>query len=171
MNRELLEYVRGLERRIGALERQERAVPVVAVYTTAAGQNIPHITMSVIDYNNKVIDTHNAVSSGSAWKFVAPLPGQYLVYAVAQFAPDTGWAETEVVDLVIFRNGSAIRRIDYRFGQNTGGLALRKLAGGGASVSLASGDEINVRIYQSSGATMALDADSNVNHISIFRIH
>lgn len=171
MNRELLEYVRGLERRIGALERQERPAPVVAVYTTSAGQNIPNNSATVVDFGTQVVDTHNAVTTGAFWHFTAPLAGQYAVLVLVRFANTTNWAEHEQVFLRAFVDGTGGIVLGYRTGLDSSGTTAAMGVAGRGVVPLGAGGALDVRLFQGSGDALALQNDGNFNHISIFRIH
>lgn len=171
MNRELLEKLASLERRIGALERQERSVPVVAVYTTTAGQSIPHDTLTVVNFGSEVVDTHKAVSTGAAWRFVAPLAGNYHVWAALLFAATAAWAEHERAILYLHKNGLLYSVLDFAVGLDSSAAATTKHVGGGDVVPLAAGDAIQIRVNQNSGDTLALTTVAGYSHISIFRIH
>ncbi len=171
MNRELLEKLASLERRIGALERQERPVPVVAVYETNAAQSIDHNTETVVNFEDEVIDTHGAVTVGAAWVFTAPLAGYYYVRAMVRFASTGTWAEGEVIQLGLYKNGSGGHALVYRNGLDSSGGAAPHSAGGATVVQLATGDTLAINVLQTSGGPLSLSSNSNYNHISIFRIH
>ncbi|MEM7183928.1 MAG: hypothetical protein AAF518_23690, partial [Spirochaetota bacterium] len=72
---------------------------VVARYThpQATSSNAP------INFNNKIIDTHNAVTTGANWKFGAPVSGEYLVNTI--FADGT-LSNANGRSLMVYRNGS-----------------------------------------------------------------
>lgn len=172
MMHELLEYVRVLESRIGALERQERSVPVVAIYQETAGQSIgTGGSDTVVNFATLVADTHGAVVTGAAWKFTAPLAGYYRISARVTFAATTAWAENERAQLRAYTNGSGNVVLDFRTGLDGAIGAQGMHAGGSCTIPLAAGDVVDVRVFQNSGGALALNGFGNFNYISIFRIH
>lgn len=173
MNRELLEYVRGLERRISALERQERPAPVVAVYRTSAGQSIPSggATNTVVNFDTQIVDTHSAVTTGASWQFVAPLAGSYLVAARVTFDVTTGWAEHEIARLRVAVNGTLSAVLGQEEGRDFAASAQFLSVGGPAVVLLAAGDVLDIRALQVSGGSLNLLNNPLFNHVGIFRIH
>lgn len=170
MNRELLEYVRGLERRIGALERQERPVPVVAVCSSSAGNSIAHDTVTIIDFETVDVDTHNAVTTGAGWHFTAPLDGRYQVQCFVRLDQSADWATGESFQLRVYIDGTPDRFLAFEAG-HASGMNFFVSGGGSAVVSLAAGQTLDVRGYQNSGVAQTISAGRNVAFISIFRIH
>ena len=171
MNRELLEKLASLERRIGALERQERPAPVVAVYGTNAGQSIGNDSDTIVNFEDVVVDTHGAVTTGAGWHFTAPLAGVYAVAVCVLFVTTTAWAETEFARLRLYADGAAAQIITLRTGLDSSAAAGAMQVNGIVVVNLAAGAQIDVRVFQNSGGPLALNASGNFNHIGIFRIH
>lgn len=62
--------------------------PPVAVYNLTASQSAPVSTSVRINFATKVADTHNAVTTGSNWKFTVPVTGLYQLNV---------WVETNIV--------------------------------------------------------------------------
>jgi len=65
--------------------------PVYAHYTESAGLTIANTT--VLRWDTKVEDSHNAVTTGSGWKFTAPTAGLYHItcmYTIASAAVSAG---------------------------------------------------------------------------------
>lgn len=54
------------------------ATEVVAASYRISADKTPSVS-NPIDYDTKIFDTHNAVTTGSAWKFTAPVQGLYRV--------------------------------------------------------------------------------------------
>lgn len=87
------------ERRLERLETQEfltgNNVTVAARYTRSTTSTFVNNTWKIVNYNELVYDTHNAVSTGSDWRFTAPLSGYYHVTAGLLLAFTTTFAENE----------------------------------------------------------------------------
>jgi hypothetical protein len=111
------------------------------------------------DYEIKVEDTHNAVTTGSAWKFTAPVPGYYRVSAgiVASSAASAN-------NLYLYKNGSGVPN-GGAFAQQ---LTTNVVAKATNTIFLKAGEYIDLR--NGSGSTATLAADSGVNAIEIERI-
>ncbi|HSW65340.1 MAG TPA: hypothetical protein VLH56_18835 [Dissulfurispiraceae bacterium] len=70
--------------------------PTVRAEYTSANSVVPGAT-SLVQFNTKVEDTHNCVTTGANWKFTAPIDGIYHVdaYGIASVASTTtGWINT-----------------------------------------------------------------------------
>lgn len=52
---------------------------VAARYRTGSSQAFPTSTRTVVNFDTKDFDTHNAVTTGSGWKFTAPVAGKYRI--------------------------------------------------------------------------------------------
>lgn len=111
------------------------------------------------DYETKIEDTHNAVTTGSAWKFRAPVSGFYRISAgfVASSAP-------AVNNLYLYKNGSAVPS-GGTFAKQVSTNIVEKATN---TISLFAGDYIDLR--NGSGSTATLASDSGVNSIEIERI-
>lgn len=169
--REMLEQIVQLRSRVDALERQERGVPVVAMYTTDAGQSIPNLTNTIVNFGTQVTDTHGAVTTGTGWKFTAPVAGQYLVAATIAYEFSTAWAEGQRAQLRAHVNGDLTCELGAPWlGMTSGSVILFATVGGAALVSLASGATLDVRTRQNSGGARTLQAVGTVNHIGIHLI-
>ena len=109
------------------------------------------------NFDTKVYDTHGAVTTGSSWKFTAPVSGNYQISAHAYWNSGGGGGA-----LQLFKNGSVLRYLSNIYG-NTAGTNI--FAVGSTTVYLFAGDYIDVR--PSSGATFTGGAVQT--HVDIFR--
>lgn len=138
---------------------------VAARYTVTSGTantSITHNAFEVIDFNNKIFDTHNAVTTGAGWKFTAPIAGYYNVSSSLYWASPSNLANTEIS---IYKNG-----VDYTTTIATGNNA--RGVTGTALVQLNAGDYVDVRVIQSDSGSAARDiyTPSPLTHVSIHRI-
>jgi len=158
-----------LEERTGVLERQE-ASPVVARYKTNAGQNIPDTTMTIIDFEDVDYDTYDAVTTGAAWAFTAPIGGWYRVTVAITFASSTTWREDEIAQVELWKEGIVFSVLSRTWGQDSSGGSQFKFTRGSDTIYLAVGEAINIRASQISGGALALHTDSRYNHVAIERV-
>jgi hypothetical protein len=148
-------------------------VPVVAVCRTDAGQSIPSGggMATIVDFEDVILDTHGAVTTGASWQFIAPLAGTYLVVGHIYFAVSTAWAENEIARLRVFINGGSYHVLGERNGfDGSVGSGQTSGVGGAALVPLGAGDTLDLRATQNSGAANALSTNPHFNHVGIFRI-
>lgn len=135
--------------------------PVVAIYESNAGQSIGNNSTTIIDYEDKIIDTHNAVTKGASWKFTAPQAGSYHVDAVNQF-------NNTVFNTLyyIYKNNSAENFLDKQGDSTTDNVYTCK---GSATIYLNKGDYIDIRILQTNtgGTAKAFSTTANRNRVSI----
>lgn len=84
---------------------------VAAAYYLSANQTIS--ASGVVNMDTKIYDTHGAVTTGSGWKFTAPVSG---LYTITGFAYNT----TAGSNFYIYVNGAGTGKTQMIFFQNTG---------------------------------------------------
>jgi len=124
---------------------------VAARYYDNTGSAIS--TTQPMNYSVKDIDTHSAVTTGSAWKFTAPIAGIYSVSVTGQVSGTAGTCS-------IYKNGTATTQVLFEI-ENPNIIAGTQL------ISLNAGDYIDIR---SSGSSNATTSPTGVNAISIMRV-
>lgn len=136
-----------------------------ALYTSNAGQSISSGSTTIINFEDKVEDTHNAVTTGASWKYTAPVR-QRVDVDVRALLVSSSWTAGNTIELYLFKNGSEYARLRIKRIETTG--TYQFLADGQAQgISLAAGDYIDVRIAQNSGSSINLDTSALVNRIAI----
>lgn len=113
--------------------------------------NVTGDSTTPFNWNTKREDTHNAVTTGSAWKFTAPVPG---VYSLSLSAVTTG----ATTSAILYVNGVALTRI--------AGLGSAIQESGEVKVKLNAGDYIDVRPI---GSTTLDGSTALLNRIEIFK--
>jgi hypothetical protein len=139
-------------------------------YRTGAGQSISNATFTIIDFGTKDFDTKNEVTTGASWKFTAAQTGYYRVNSAITFTSTTAWAEGEVIELNLYKNGSSVSCMGRTNGRDFSASSEYASAAGGDIIYLLAGDYIDFRLYQNSGGTLALLNNSAFNHVSIEQI-
>jgi len=142
---------------------------ISALYTTAAGQSIPNNSETVIDFGTKDFDSHGVVTTGGSWKFTAPASGIYEISAMVEFNTGGGWAVAEEAYLTLAKNGGGVARL-AGYIANTAHSTYVALSASPRQIKLLAGDYIDLRVYQNSGASLALLNAAATNWISIKRI-
>jgi hypothetical protein len=140
---------------------------ILARYSTDAGQNIPDVTMTIVNFEDKTFDPDNLVTVGAAWHFTAVEAGYYAVEAMVTFAATDTWADTEVGALGVYKNGAIFSYLDQ---QDNYSSNVYMALGGSDLVYLAAGDTLDLRVWQSSGAALALRNLGAYNHVAIRKI-
>jgi hypothetical protein len=141
---------------------------VAAVYktTVSVGQTITTGTFTIVDYANKEIDTHGAVTTGAAWKFTAPISGTYCVSAKILFNSAASATSSSYL-VALYKGGNLVGELGRVNG--TGGVNFFGPSGS-RNIFLLAGESIDVRTLQDSGGTRSLYPFVEYNHISIHRI-
>lgn len=143
---------------------------VRAYYTAPGGQSIANNdTTQTVNFSTKVYDSHNAVTTGAAWKFTAPISGAYHVSASTLADPTAGWDATEVWTNRLYDSaGNILVGLGALNAQTTySGIVNGR---GSATIYLNAGDWIQLRVFQNNGAAVAIRADTPNNFIAIFRV-
>jgi hypothetical protein len=113
-------------------------------------------TTQMNNYDVKLYDSHNAVTTGAAWKFTAPVSGKY---SLKGFAGTTG----SLVYIMLYKNGSAYAVLSY---PNSAGLANFAY-----DIQLNAGDYIDIRGNTTGmGLTGGSQSGTSVSNIQIARI-
>ncbi len=142
---------------------------VVARYTTAAGQSTNGTgSATLIDFGTKDFDLLNSVTTGASWKFTAPAPGYYEMCAMILLSATTGWADTEAMEVTIYKNGSAHQRISYR--ESFGSGSQLASGNGCGTVQLNATEYIDLRITQLNGSNINMFPNAQYNWVTIKRI-
>ncbi len=141
---------------------------VSARYETNAAQSIPNNSATIIDFGTKTIDTHSAVTTGASWKYTAQVAGKYRVSCKILFTSGGGWVAGELVDLMLYKNGTKYSDLGNTISQTTHSTFVA--VGGSDVIDLNVGDYIDVRVSQNSGASLALNANVQNNNVAIDRI-
>lgn len=139
---------------------------VAAIYESNTGQTI-NTAGEIFDAEDKIKDTHSAVTTGASWKFTAPVSGTYNVSAAIQWL-SYNFTTARRVALELRKNGAVYRVLDEFIGQSTVNAAFT--LSGSALVELNAGDYIDVYADQDSGGGEALTTDATTNYINIYRL-
>lgn len=150
---EIVRKLNELEKRLKSLEAIEASTKVVASYTTNQAQSISHNTETIVDFEDQVIDTHAAVTTGASWKFVAPSAGYYLVSVRLLFSATSNWLDGELGSIKLVC-GSSHWYLDRK--DNFPGSSLYMQLSGTWIVHAALSDEINVKVYQNTGSPLTI---------------
>jgi len=141
-------------------------VKVVAVYNTNAGQPITTGGANkIIDFEDKVIDTHNAVTVGASWNFTAPLTDDYLVCFDAGLTSSTGWSGSEGYVAFIYVNG--VQTTEHYEYPNGGGVDIRAAIAVSRVFRVTAGQTIDIRVFHNSGVTISMNPSEQDVWISI----
>jgi len=133
----------------------------VARYKTGAGQSIPDNSATILDCETSVFDTDSRVTTGAAWKFTSNRDGYYRAAAVSRSAAGAGWDPGEQWEMTVYKNGTIHTVLGTHISETTNSTGHG--SGGSALVFLASGDYVDFRILQTTGAARGVNADANQN--------
>lgn len=139
---------------------------VSARYSAASGQSIASGVTTIVDFNTKDYDSHNAVTTGSSWKFTAPISGKYLIIARAHFNA-ASFTSGNSVGISIYKNG-AVSHVSITRISITGSFGYP--ASGSDILNMLAGDTIDIRVDQSEGSNRALQSFAPLNNIAITRV-
>jgi hypothetical protein len=142
---------------------------VAARYTISGAKSTSH-SFAVMDFDTKVFDTHNAVTTGAGWKFTAPVPGYYRVTSALQWGSNTALAGDNWLYIVeLYKNGTTTDSYLDREKTSASYSSALNFASGSSVIYLNAGEYIQIRVFeeQQPTATSASQAD---NWVAIERI-
>jgi hypothetical protein len=145
------------------------APTVVAHYWTNAGQSFPDGVYTTVNFVTKVADSHNAVTTGAAWKFTAPAAGYYVVSTKVNLDASSAWALLKQGYLALHKNDVRLVNIDVTNNQSANTWAVLS---GTTVIYLAAAEYIDMRLYHNAGATLTgySSGGGEFTHISIWRL-
>lgn len=139
---------------------------VAARYTTVAGQSIPSGTGAIVDFGTSDYDTHSGVTTGSSWKFTAPVSGKYAVKGFVTFATDS-FTASYVFSLDLYKNGNFYQRVG--FARAVASSVATYVVQGSADIALSAGDYIDLRVSHTESTSRSLASGVGFNTISVFK--
>lgn len=131
-----------------------RDITYSAVYNVSVSENFDSAVSQTINFNNKDIDTHNAVTVGNnnAWEFTAPVSGLYNVAAMYLIDDSAGsWSGGENCVISIKVNG-IIKINKHRRPANPNRYLSMDISG---IVRVNKGETITIIAEQASGVNLA----------------
>jgi hypothetical protein len=144
-------------------------VPIVARYHTDQGQSIPDSLYTIVDFEDVDFDPYGLVTTGANWAFTVPVTGYYLVTALLRFN-GASWTVTQQAEMAVWVNNlsASYAALDLRQMNVTGGYIVT--LEGSTVIYVAKNDVVNIKVFQSIGAALALVPYPKWNHVSIARI-
>lgn len=134
-------------------------------YTTNAGQNITSGLDTLINFEDKVNDSHGAVTIGASWKFTAPKAGivNYSAGLCLDMVSGAFDGTGERIAIHVYKNGVKYHSTSIRPSASS---VYPNISISGSDYANA-GDYYNIYFYQDCGETNALYAGSTTpyNHI------
>lgn len=155
------------EQVVNALEN----VPPVR-YSRSTTQSITSSTITIIDFATVNFDRDSLVTTGAAWKYTASSAGKFKVSAAAAFTAVTGWGLIEQNHFYLYKNGSLYSYLDLYI-VPTGDASAQVLEihlRGDDLIDLAKDDYIDIRIQQTSGGAINLQADATKTYVNIEKV-
>ena len=141
-------------------------VTEIARYLHTTGASIPNATTTLIDFDTVIGAYSNPnVTTGASWKYTAPRRGFYLVQTALTVVFNNNDSGTCYIS--IFRNGTENRRMTRQSGH-----VLREETQymASATVFLAKGDYVDIRIYQTTGGARSLETGTIQNYVEIIQV-
>jgi hypothetical protein len=164
-------YSQSIKWRIRKISNGNMAeVPTIvkATYKTALGQSITNGSVVVVNFDTKVQDSHNAVTTGvGVWKFTAPIAGRYSIKG-AVLSQTRSFSSGVYGIAYPFINGTNINQVLFR----KVGPALSEYMDFqfNIDVDLNQGEYVNIRMDSGVQTTYNLHTDNSYNWITITRI-
>lgn len=139
---------------------------VSARYETAAGQAITGAG-EIVDFGTKVWDSHSSVSVGAAWKFTAPISGEYEISYNFRYGSNTFTVNTPVYGR-LYKNGVGAQVFGLTvvsFATNTDLWS----ADGVTKIKLLAGDFVQLYAHHGEGTDRSLITNAANNWIEVSR--
>jgi len=148
---------------------QDETRVVAAMYTSSDGDS--YASGAIYDFEDKLIDTHSAVTIGATWKFTAPVSGKYRASCIVTASHGDGNLDDgEVCQLFIHKNGNFYAVLDGYEATASSANNITIINSGSVIIELDKNDYIDFRSFDNTGVSHTLEPTSGYNTISIERI-
>jgi len=129
---------------------------------------------TIINFHNRIEDTHNCVTTGASWKFTAPIDGVYSILGYCEAPPATTNFGTSLYECYfpLHKNGSQYCHIGGKFNY-TGAMVVGTYGAGGSfgtTIRLKAGDYIHVTFNHTAGLFASAAYIAYNSRITITRI-
>lgn len=138
-----------------------------AQYKVSATQTVPTSTVKIVNYHTSVYDTASAVTTGASWKFTCNATGYYYLTASALLQATSTWTLGKYAKLQAYIGSTGNAILSTVYTRTSASSGFRVYLSGGAVLSLAVGNEVSVRINQTSGSTLTIDDSGDYSRVSI----
>lgn len=148
----------------------EWVAPVFAWYEVSETKALTSGATTILDFDNVVGDTDSAVTTGASWKFTCPTGkgGVYMVVASCFLQSSANWGAGEYINLQLFVEAAGKGYISLKYMEAAG--TYNVFLSGMSYVSLAAGEDLDVRATHNSGAEETVDSDGDATWIQIIRL-
>lgn len=142
---------------------------VTARYTKNSAQSITSgASQAIVDFATKSHDDFNTVATGASWRFTAPAKMTISVKAKFFLQSGASWASgTEQASIYIYKNGA---QYSANAGVQTATHTTSIECAITDDVKLNAEEYIDIRVYQNSGSTLDIIADTALSYVSITQI-
>lgn len=161
-------FVKDSRQVLNEFELSQQTVKARYSYNSSSARtSIANSVPQVIDYNVKDYDSHNCVTTGISWQFEAPKYGFYKFTAKQVLDTTTDWAEGEPFTLTAYKDGSPHSEIGRSIGFDSSSSSNYNNCQGDTTVELNKGQIVDIRSYQTSGASRSIVNDGTLTWITV----
>lgn len=145
------------------------STPVIAIYSSDSGQTLTRNQENIVNFEDRVVDTDSAVTTGASWRFTVPADKGGVYVVELMLSKDSGGDINGNLKAAIYKNGSRIEELLYgitptEFGTGKVVQALRH-------VNLAAGDYISISVYPTHDTyNTTLGNSGTYNRVRIFKV-
>jgi hypothetical protein len=145
------------------------SVGLVARATNSGGTLVNDSATARINFDTVNYDPGADITTGASWVYTAPATAWYDIHFVEAFVARNGfaWVAGSGCRIDVHVNGSAVGTIGFQECESAANNAFTLWVAGNRAVSLTSGQTIDLRIVNSSGAQRELESGCA---IEIYRV-
>lgn len=144
-----------------------KARKAFAFYTTNTAQTMANGAATRVDFEDRVTDTLQCVTTGASWVFTAPFAGKLNVHCCVQVGAGGAWEVAEYLIMQIFVNGGANYTIGDFQSQVTTSANNAWICKGSIEINAAAADAFSIHLIQNHGSGINTSADATYNWVSM----
>lgn len=124
---------------------------------------------TILNFDTKVFDSHNAVTTGGSWGFKAPVSGTYKVSALVAVNNAQAGTGGQASGIELWKNGVVYEVMGIVTLQQTASVNI--FPSGSTSIKLLAGDVLTIRTFSNAATSQgSLSGAQTQNYIAIDRI-
>lgn len=126
--------------------------------TSDSGQSIPNAAWTILICEDEVHDTNSEYVAATGI-FTAKRSGYLSISSFVLFTSTTNWSASEVAVMSVYVGVNHLCRLDWK--QNITATNQSVALSGNTVLPISLGDTVTIRLYQSSGAALALSGNTS----------
>lgn len=141
---------------------------VLAVYSSSTSRTMTNGVFTLVNYEDKIVDTHDAVATGAGWAFTCPDERSYTLFGGVRLTSATTWDIGDTLMVAAYKNGAILRNLGVWVSGAASGTNLQAAVYGSTPEYCVKGDTISFYVLHNSGGDINLNGAPTANWCAVY---